>query len=311
MSINILPKGTGNVNIMTNSSAEGGLLLYENSDDTGYHVGLKAPGGLTKSSIYSLPSTDGTNGQYLKTNGSGVLSFSSVSGISGSGSGTELQYRSGSSTFGAVTNSSVSGGVITIGSGNPLQFADSGEYISGDGTVLTIGSSNDINLIPTNNVTIPNEKNLVFGTGENGSDKYIRSNDNTNLVLGSASTGNVVINNGGLVLSHETIEDASLSISNSAPTIKAVTKAVTYYYVAGSTNRFTNIGGNPCSNGSVWHVLFERDSSAQLRIDFGINGLMSGSGSNQYLTLDGNGQSASMIYMNSLWRIINTGGTVS
>ena len=42
-------------------------------------VGLKAPTILSADTTYTLPSADGTSGQVLQTNGSGVLSFSSVS----------------------------------------------------------------------------------------------------------------------------------------------------------------------------------------------------------------------------------------
>lgn len=43
------------------------------------YVGLKAPASLTVDTTFTLPSADGTSGQVLQTNGSGVLSFSSPS----------------------------------------------------------------------------------------------------------------------------------------------------------------------------------------------------------------------------------------
>ena len=61
----------------------------------------------------------GTSGQYLQTQGAGANpQWATVSGGGGggspAGSGSELQYRGGASTFSAVTGSSVSGGQITL-----------------------------------------------------------------------------------------------------------------------------------------------------------------------------------------------------
>jgi len=41
------------------------------------YIGLKAPASLSADLTFTLPSTDGTNGQFLKTDGAGNLSFSS------------------------------------------------------------------------------------------------------------------------------------------------------------------------------------------------------------------------------------------
>jgi len=46
-------------------------------------VGLKAPSTLSADTTYTLPSADGTSGQVLQTNGSGVLSFAGVSASAG------------------------------------------------------------------------------------------------------------------------------------------------------------------------------------------------------------------------------------
>ena len=43
------------------------------------YVALKAPNTLTVNTTFTLPSADGTNGQFLQTNGSGALAFATVS----------------------------------------------------------------------------------------------------------------------------------------------------------------------------------------------------------------------------------------
>ena len=185
VSINLLPKGCGNVNILTNSAAEGGLLFYENSSDTGYHIGLKAPGGLTKSTIFTLPNSDGTSGQYLKTSGAGVLSFDTVlvDGIPGGNSG-ELQYNNGGS-FAGIAGITANANTIIIEDSYNLHFGGSEHYMGSNGSGyadLSIVSACDINLTPHNDVNIPANVGLTFGDdGEkiegNGTDLTIIGGD--------------------------------------------------------------------------------------------------------------------------------------
>jgi len=53
--------------------------------DSSAYVGFKAPGTITSNRIWTLPAADGTTGQVLSTNGSGVLSWA-TSGGGGGGS---------------------------------------------------------------------------------------------------------------------------------------------------------------------------------------------------------------------------------
>jgi hypothetical protein len=67
------------------------------------YVGLKAPASLSADLTYTLPSTDGTNGQALVTNGSGTLSFATVAAslsyskgtFTGNGSATTITITTG------------------------------------------------------------------------------------------------------------------------------------------------------------------------------------------------------------------------
>lgn len=71
-------------------------LRFWNAANTLY-VGFSAPTNITANKIYTLPGTDGTSGQVLRTNGSGVLSWASVTSPSGGtpagGSNTYVQYN--------------------------------------------------------------------------------------------------------------------------------------------------------------------------------------------------------------------------
>src|SRR6056300_1405429 len=62
-----------------NSSTVGGTLkLNEGTNNGTNFIGLKAPNAVTADTTFTLPDGDGTDGQFLKTDGSGNLSFGTV-----------------------------------------------------------------------------------------------------------------------------------------------------------------------------------------------------------------------------------------
>ena len=77
--IPLAPNGTGVVQISGNSTQAGTLRFTEDTDDGTNYVQLKAP-TLAGDITLTLPATDGNADEFLKTNGSGVLSFAAVSG---------------------------------------------------------------------------------------------------------------------------------------------------------------------------------------------------------------------------------------
>ena len=67
-----------------------------------------------------------------------------------------------------VTGTTAHSGVVTMASGIKLQFVDGGEYLSGTGTNLTVGSGGDISLEPTANVNLVGaSKKLTFAGNDN------------------------------------------------------------------------------------------------------------------------------------------------
>ena len=54
-------------------------LRFEDADSSAY-VGFKSPATVTTNLVWTLPASDGTNGQVLSTNGSAVLSWATASG---------------------------------------------------------------------------------------------------------------------------------------------------------------------------------------------------------------------------------------
>lgn len=99
-----------------------GALRFADTDSSNY-VAFKAAGTVSANVTWTLPSTDGSTGQALVTNGSGTLSWATASGSPG-GSNTQLQYNS-SGSFAGATNLVTDGSNLTINAQGDLRFGDS------------------------------------------------------------------------------------------------------------------------------------------------------------------------------------------
>lgn len=69
------------------------LLLREGTDNGVNHIGFRSPTALTASIVFDLPDGDGSANQVLKTDGSGVLAWTDMSGgtVGWHGSGTRIK----------------------------------------------------------------------------------------------------------------------------------------------------------------------------------------------------------------------------
>jgi len=79
---------------------------------------------------------------------------------------------------------------IILGNDSFVRFGDAGEKITGDGTDLTINSSNDLHLTATTDINIPADVGLTFGDdGEkiegDGTDLTINAGTDLNLTAGT------------------------------------------------------------------------------------------------------------------------------
>jgi hypothetical protein len=62
-----------------NSTTAGGTIKFNEGTDNGSNfIALKSPNNVSTSTTFVLPNGDGSNGQFLKTDGSGNLSFGTV-----------------------------------------------------------------------------------------------------------------------------------------------------------------------------------------------------------------------------------------
>ena len=103
----IEPNGTGAILIGGNSTQPTEMRFMEDSDNGNNYVAFTSPTTLAANTTYTLPTADGTSGQLLSTNGSGVMSWATVS--SGLTVGTT-----------AVTSGTI-GRIFFEGTGNVVQ----------------------------------------------------------------------------------------------------------------------------------------------------------------------------------------------
>ncbi len=99
-----------------------GALRFADTDSSNY-VAFKAAGTVASNVTWTLPSTDGSNGQALVTNGTGTLSWATPGGSPG-GSTTQLQYNN-AGAFAGATNLVTDGSNLTINAQGDLRFGDS------------------------------------------------------------------------------------------------------------------------------------------------------------------------------------------
>lgn len=85
------------LNIGNNATTGGSIQLKEGTNNGGHHVQLKAPNSLSGNVSFTLPNGDGNNGEVLKTNGSGTLSFGGLafSSVTGSAALSQLDIDGG------------------------------------------------------------------------------------------------------------------------------------------------------------------------------------------------------------------------
>jgi len=147
-----------------NALSTGGEIRFNEGTNNGTeYIGLKAPNAITTSKTFVFPGADGTSGQFLKTDGSGNLSFGTVNQFItlAADAGTPDQYNTSETltfTGGTGLDSAVSNNQITFNITNSgvdtAQIADdavtnaklstNGELILGSSTLQLGTTTTDI-----------------------------------------------------------------------------------------------------------------------------------------------------------------------
>jgi hypothetical protein len=76
----LVQDATGIVTLAGNATQQAEIRLYEDTDNGTNYAAIKTPAALAASYSLTLPVDDGTSGQYLQTDGSGVLSWATPAG---------------------------------------------------------------------------------------------------------------------------------------------------------------------------------------------------------------------------------------
>ena len=97
--IDLQAKGTGVINIPGTSAASAEIRLFEDTDNGTNYIGIKAPAALTANTTFTEPNGDGAANTFKLTNGSGTLSWSTLTGVAA----TQAEQETGTSTTVPVT----------------------------------------------------------------------------------------------------------------------------------------------------------------------------------------------------------------
>jgi hypothetical protein len=252
-----------------NALSTGGQIKFNEGTNNGSnYVGLKAPNSIASSITFTLPDSDGSNGQILVTDGSGNLSFTDAAAttftIADDSSTTDtfttgdtLTFAGGSGLTSTVTNDTVTYAidntvVTTTGTQtltNKTLTSPIISTISNSGT-LTLPTSTDTlvgrdTTDTLTNKTINSASNTITITESNISDlgSYITASSTdtlTNKTFDANGTGNSISNIEVADFASGVVDTDISSVSASDDTL-ASAKAIKTYVDAQVANQMTTI----------------------------------------------------------------------
>ena len=185
------------VGVGGNATAPGEIRIYEDSDNGSNYSGFKAAASTTSSVAYQLPAADGSSGESLTTNGSGVLSWSAgvtiandtnnriVTADGSSGLNGEANLTFDGTTLALTGNSTVSGtlGVSGVTTSNAGVVVDN---ITIDGTEIDL-SSGDLTIDVAGDIVLDADGADVL-LKDDGTTYGVLTNGSGNLIIKSNTT---------------------------------------------------------------------------------------------------------------------------
>ena len=224
------------------------IRLSEADSNGAHYLGLKAPDSVTADLTWTLPDGDGTSGQFLKTDGSGNLSWGTdsttdstklplaggtMSGAINMGSQNITNAGTITGTFSGNVTGDVSGSAATVTDAAQSAITSLGTLtgLTVDGDLQLEGDSNKDVLWDKSDgaLEFADDAKLIFGATSDlslwsdGSDSYIQTLNTKTLYLGTASANNSmnISSNGVKILSNFDCDNGTLAVNASLNTITA------------------------------------------------------------------------------------------
>ena len=204
----------------------GSGLFYDVAKDN--TVGFQAPGTLTSSTTWTLPATDGSSGQFLRTNGSGILSWNNSSG------GTVTSVASGTGLIGGPITSV---GTLSVDVGTTankiVQLTPKGQYPAVDGFLITnINAASAGGILPianggTSATTANSAFNALAPSQTSKSGQYLSTDGSNTLwvippyISSTLTTAHILVGVSNIATDRAVSGDLSL-ISSGAFTVQAI-----------------------------------------------------------------------------------------
>jgi hypothetical protein len=207
--------------IPASSSTAGYLDLYEDTDNGANRTRLMAPTS-TSDVTFQLPSSNGTNGQALQTNGSGVTSWATYA--AGPGSSTDNAVALWDGTGGNTLQNSVviidpatgnTTGVGTIASGaNTITSSSATAFAVGQN-----GTTNPAFLVDASTASSATGLSITSAASSGGVSVIALGGTNENLRLSSKGTGNLALQTAGVA--RMTVEQSRVTVTPSTSSTAA------------------------------------------------------------------------------------------
>ena len=196
--------------------------LRFNAQTGANYVGFKAPSAITSSVMWTLPNTQGTNGQFLKVGTSGILSWDTIS----AGTGTVTSIAAGTGlTGGTITTT----GTIAIDTAVvPTLTATNNAFSSNNSTSSTTSSAFALTV-----------NSLTSGTGAYFASNNITSGKLVDIVLSGTAGNPTAANRYGLSVTVSGVSANTTSYgiyANTTTSGSSSTNIAGQFFASGGTN---------------------------------------------------------------------------
>ncbi len=295
--------GTTNVSSTLNMINGSNLVLFATG---GLSTTLRTNAS-TSSYTLTLPTSVGSPGQVLTTDGTvGTLTWSTA-GSSSIASNAIIVSNSGNITF--ATNNGAAN--ISVDASNSIVFNVGTTNTTITASTITVNQSTQSANTTTGALVVAGG----VGVGGNVNANIINSSGNMNVGDALTVSGNGVFN-GRFVQAVDTITADPNAPGDAANIWTSGYKSIKHIRPQSNSSSYYVATGGSLVDGQMLHIFFTPLIGNTSRVDFGASKVYTGAGAAQYLTFTSAGQSATLIYLDASggaggWRVINTGAQVS